>query len=208
MLCLGSRSQPAWGLMGHIIGARIGPRQLLLLRPLLLALIPPPQIIWTHCWPGKCKPIFTHDGDFPSNSPIFRGGRVKRRILTKYRLYTWYVWTRQQSKLILKGWFFCQWTASRNFYAILLTMQLSHVKPPVWLDGYGMMDLFDFCGSCAKSALIPFLSRCSTLQWRLECGWQRPLHIQRVPEGYRQGWLHSDPRRCERSGGEDVAHLG
>lgn len=45
MLCLGSQSQPAWGLMGHIIGARIGPRQLPLLHPLLSALIPPPQII-------------------------------------------------------------------------------------------------------------------------------------------------------------------
>lgn len=28
MLCLGSQSRPAWGLMGHITGARIGPRQL------------------------------------------------------------------------------------------------------------------------------------------------------------------------------------
>jgi len=45
MWCLGSQSQPAWGLMGHITGARTGPKQLLLLHHLLSALIPPLQTI-------------------------------------------------------------------------------------------------------------------------------------------------------------------
>lgn len=45
-------------------------------------------------------------------------------------------------------------------------------------------------------------------QWRPECDWQCSLYLQCVPEGYWQGWLHSDPRRCQWSGGEDVPHLG
>lgn len=153
MLCLGNQSRPAWGLMGHIIGARIGPRQLPLLHPLLSALIPPPQIISTHCWPGKCESenlplLSTRQLVFqPSTSAIFRGRKVKRRILTKHRLYAWYVWTRQHSfTLIVKGWVFCQWNTSRNFYVILLTIQLSNVKPPMWRlwhDG----PLW-FCGLC------------------------------------------------------------
>lgn len=45
-------------------------------------------------------------------------------------------------------------------------------------------------------------------QWRPECDWQCSLYLQCVPEGYWEGWLHSDPRRCQWSGGEDVPHLG
>lgn len=79
MLCLGSQSRPVWGLMVHIIGARIGPRQLPLLHPLLSALIPPPQIISTHCWPGKSQrenlPLLSNLGDFPST--IQRQGSQK-----------------------------------------------------------------------------------------------------------------------------------
>lgn len=155
MLCLGSQSRPAWGLMGHIIGARIGPRQLPLLHPLLSALIQPPQIIWTHCWPGQYQSVnlpllsnlSTHDGDFPSTTPIFRDKKVKRRILTKHRLYAWYVWTRQHSfTVIFKGWVFCQWNISRNFYVILLTIQPSNVKPTVWRLWHNGPPCF--CGSC------------------------------------------------------------
>lgn len=45
-------------------------------------------------------------------------------------------------------------------------------------------------------------------QRRPERDRQCSLHLQRFPEGHWQGRLHSDPRRCERSGGEDVSHLG
>lgn len=136
MLCLGSQSQPVWGLMGHIIGARIGPRQLPLLRPLLSALIPPPQIIWTLCWPGTYQSInlSARYGYFPSTSPIFRGATFKRRILTKHRLNTQKIqsdaefgWDSSYSHF--QRWPFCQQTAARIFFnEFLLTIQLSNMK--------------------------------------------------------------------------------
>lgn len=91
MLCLGSQSQPVLGPMGHIIGARIGPKRHPLLLPLLSAQIPPPQIIWTLYWPGTCRSksicsnLFILDGHFFSTSPIIRGSKFKRRILKKQK---------------------------------------------------------------------------------------------------------------------------
>lgn len=121
MLCLGSQSQPVWGLTGHIIGARIGPRQLPLLRPLLSALIPPPQIIWTLCWPGTYQSINlpAHYGYFPSTSPIFRGATW--RILTKHRLKAQKIpsdaeFGRDSSRSPFQRWPFCQQTTSRIFF--------------------------------------------------------------------------------------------
>lgn len=54
----------------------------------------------------------------------------------------------------------------------------------------------------------PMLSFLFVPQRRPERDRQRSLHLQRFPEGHWQGRLYSDPRRCERSGGEDVPHLG
>lgn len=45
-------------------------------------------------------------------------------------------------------------------------------------------------------------------QWWSQCDGDRQLHLFCVPEGPRQRRLHQDPQRSERSGGQDVCHLG
>lgn len=98
-----------------------------------------------------------------------------------------------------------QWPKDSNITIGIVKMKEYNKTVRLWLKNFLVYK--DLCWYI--SILISLLTLyCSVLQWRPECDWQCSLYLQCVPEGHRQRRLHSDPRRCQRGGGEDVPHLG